>query len=359
MPNCLTLAALPARRRGVPVILDQHDTFPELFATKFGLPESHPLVRLIYREERWSAALADAMITVTDEARVRLADRGIDAAINQVVMNSPDDGVFGPARPPDSLPSEGPLRVIYHGGTAPRFGVESLIEAVGLLEREAPRLRLEVYGAFEDNGLIQRLAEELAPQHIRVSDRPTPFREIPEKLAAAHIGVVPTLLDPFTELLLPVKLLEYIHMGLPVVCSRLPVIERYFSDEELCFYQPGSSQGLAEALVEVSCDPAGARQRAVRAARRLQDLTWSVQRERYLGLIDALAGRTTRVVAIPGRNGNGHTRGGSRAHSNGIAVPQANGNGNGNGNANGNGDGGQRGRVAAHSNGHGNGGSPQ
>ena len=49
----------------------------------------------------------------------------------------------------------------------------------------------------------------------------------------AHLGVVPTLKDDFTQLLLPVKLLEYVHMGLPAVAPRLPVIERYFSDAEL------------------------------------------------------------------------------------------------------------------------------
>jgi hypothetical protein len=57
------------------VILNVHDTFPELFATKFGRPEGDPLERLLKVEERLSAALATRVVTVTDQSRRRLEGR--------------------------------------------------------------------------------------------------------------------------------------------------------------------------------------------------------------------------------------------------------------------------------------------
>src|SRR3954471_20731452 len=59
MPNFLTGAGIVPKLRGAPLLLDMHDTFPELFASKFGVAEGHPVVRLIRHEERLSAALAD------------------------------------------------------------------------------------------------------------------------------------------------------------------------------------------------------------------------------------------------------------------------------------------------------------
>jgi hypothetical protein len=41
-------------------------------------------------------------------------------------MNSPDEQVFGPPRPPVRWPADGPLRVLYHGASR-RAGVETLI----------------------------------------------------------------------------------------------------------------------------------------------------------------------------------------------------------------------------------------
>jgi glycosyltransferase involved in cell wall biosynthesis len=288
MPDALTAAALVPRLRGTPVILNVHDTFPELFATKYGRPAGDRLERLLQREERLSAALASRVITVTDQARLRLEGRGVGVGRTTVVMNSPDERVFGPPREPVHWPAEGPLRVLYHGGLAPRFGVESAIRAWSWLRESAPRLELRVCGSGEDRDRLAALAAEVDPERIHVTPEPVPFEQIPAELAAAHIGVVPTLHDRFTELLLPVKLLEYVHMGLPVVASRLPGIASYFSEADLHEYAAGDPESLARAIESVFADPDGARERAARATERLREIAWERQRERYLGLVDEL-----------------------------------------------------------------------
>lgn len=297
MPDLLTLAAARPKLRGVPVVLNVHDTFPELFAAMFGLRGSHPAVRLLRGEERGSAALADALIFVTDEARRHLGARGVGGDNAHVVMNSPDESVFGPPRSPVTVPGTGAIRVVYHGGLAERFGVECLLEAFGLLATRLPRARLDVYGSSPDPRTTVELAGRMAPGSVAVAPRPVPFEQIPDRLAGAHVGVVPTLRNAFTDLLLPVKLLEYVHMGIPVVSSRLPVIERYFSDREIRFFEPGSATSLAEAIHDVSEDPRAAMKRAALAGERLHELSWAKQRERYLALVDRLAAATRQPLA--------------------------------------------------------------
>lgn len=297
MPDILTAAALRPRLRGVPVILNMHDTFPELFATKYGRPAGDRLERLLLREERLSAALATHIITVTEQARLRVESRGVGVARTTIVMNSPDERVFGPPRAPVAWPAEGPIRVLYHGGLAPRFGVEVAIRAFERLRESVPRVELRVCGSGEDRDRLAALAAEIAPARISVSPRPVPFERIPDELRAAHIGVVPTLHDRFTELLLPVKLLEYVHMGLPVVASRLPGIAGYFTESDLHQFTAGDPDALAAAIESVCADPQDARERAAQASARLTEIAWERQRERYLGLVDALvAGRGAAIT---------------------------------------------------------------
>ena len=107
MPDLLTAAALGPRLRGAPVILNVHDTFPELFATKYRSPPGDRLEWLLKREERLSAALASRVVTVTDMARLRLESRGVGVGRTTVVMNSPDQQVFGPPREPVRWPADG------------------------------------------------------------------------------------------------------------------------------------------------------------------------------------------------------------------------------------------------------------
>ena len=290
MPDALAFAAAAPKLRGVPLLLDVHDTFPELFATRFGRGPGDRLVRLVEREEALAAAVADRMLAVTEEARDRLASRGAGGGKTEVVMNSPDERVFGPPRSPIALPPSGPVRCVYHGGLAPRFGLETLVRGVGIAHQRRPELSLDVYGMGDERAEVAALAATTAPAAVRVADAAVPFESIPAKLAEAHVGVVPTLHDGFTELLLPVKLLEYVHMGLPVVVSRLPTIERYFGPDEVEFYEPGSPASLAAALERVCADPAAARARAARASARLTEIGWPVQRRRYLAVVDELVG---------------------------------------------------------------------
>ncbi len=288
MPDFLVWAALLPKLRGTPVILNVHDTFPELFATRFGYPAGHRALRMLRAEEAMSAAVADAVVTVTDEAREVLNARGVGAGRTVVVMNTPDERLFGPRRHPRPIPTGGPVRVLYHGGLAPRFGAELLVEGVGYLNGSLPDVSLRICGTGDTQEQLAALAARVAPGRVDVAPRPVPLEQIPAELERAHLGVVPTLRDDFTELLLPVKLLEYVHMGLPVVAPRLPVIEHYFSSDEILFFEPGSALSLTGAIAACVRDPAAALARAQRAGERLETISWSRQRSSYLELVDGL-----------------------------------------------------------------------
>lgn len=296
MPDALVFAGLGPRLRGVPVVLNVHDTFPELFETTLGRGSS-VMQRLVRAEERLSAAFAAGLVVVTPEARERLASRGVGVGRTEVVMNSPDEGVFGPRRAPASWAKGTPLRAIYHGGLAERFGPDVLVGAFGLLRRGPRAITLTVHGADLGRERVAALAREHAPDTVRVSPSAIAFHDVPEQLVAHHVGIVPTIQDHFTELLLPVKLLEYVHMGLPVVAARLPVIERYFGDDEITWFEPGSGEALADALVAVHDDFEAARLRALKASARLESLAWPRQRASYLAMLDGLVTASRR----PGR----------------------------------------------------------
>jgi glycosyltransferase involved in cell wall biosynthesis len=59
-------------------------------------------------------------------------------------------------------------------------------------------------------------------------------------------------------------------------------------------FRAGDPDALAAAVEILCADPAAAQRRAAEAARRLERLAWSHQRERYLNLVDSLAAAGTR-----------------------------------------------------------------
>jgi glycosyltransferase involved in cell wall biosynthesis len=281
-PDFLLVAAFVPRLRGAKIVFDVHDFAPELFALHFeGVPGA---LRVLDRIERWAFRRADLVLTVNERYRERIAARRGRGGV-AVVLNSLDEGLLPTGAPP---PSEG-FRVVTHGTLNEHYGVDVLVEAFRTVRDALPDARLEIFGDGDAVATIRRRIEELGLEDATAFDgRYLPQREALRRVAGADVGVVANLPLPRNQAALPVKLLEYVAMGVPVVTSDLAAIHDYFDDDEVRFVPGGISDALAEALLEVAHDPESARARAARARRRYDAYRWDAQAASYVALLDAL-----------------------------------------------------------------------
>ena len=56
--------------------------------------------------------------------------------------------------------------------------------------------------------------------------------------------------------MLPVKMIEYIALGIPVIAPELKTIQYYFSEEMVSFFPPEDVNSLAAAIIEIYQDEA-------------------------------------------------------------------------------------------------------
>jgi glycosyltransferase involved in cell wall biosynthesis len=117
-----------------------------------------------------------------------------------------------------------------------------------------------------------------------------PLEQLPDLLSHAAIGLVPNRASSATHLMLPVKLLEYAKLGVPVVAARLRTIEHYFDDSAVCYFEPGDPVALADALEDLYRNPARREALAHNARSVMCGLDWAHQRDNYYATIDALLG---------------------------------------------------------------------
>lgn len=271
LPDFLVFAGLVPRLFGTKVVLDVHDSVPETFATKFSAAPA--LQRLLRLEERMSALVAHRVISVNELQRAALAGRGIPDRKLLVSMNVPDPRIFRP-RPSVSAKAGDEFHLIYHGTMVDRLGVDLLIRAVSNLRPRIPSLRLHLWGHGDDLPAFQRLARELGVTDC-VDFRPKgfPLEELPDRLASMDVGVIGNRRSVATDLMLPVKLMEYVALGIPVVAPRLKAIEHYFSNG-VALYDAEDERSLAVAIERLYRDPAARQQQAERASRALDEHRW-------------------------------------------------------------------------------------
>jgi glycosyltransferase involved in cell wall biosynthesis len=293
MPDLAILAALPGKWRGAQLVLDVHDTMPELYRDKFGGIRGALGARLLMLEERLSAALADRVLAVHEPHAARLTSAGVRPDKLRVVTNVPDRALFHPvggeaAASAASAPVTGPFTVVCHGTVARRLGLEVALRAMTHLG-DLPGLRLRIIGQGDYLTEARQLAIALALDGRVSFEGMIPLEQLPAVLRTAAVGLVPNLASAATHLMLPVKLLEYGTLGIPVAAARLKTIEHYFNGA-VRFFTPGSPEALASAVRELYDQPVVRAELAVAAARICTRLS-TVQRDDYYAALDSLGER--------------------------------------------------------------------
>jgi glycosyltransferase involved in cell wall biosynthesis len=295
LPDYLVFAALPMKLAGVPVLLDLHEAMPEFFRSRFpkaANPISYKLLRL---QEKLSIAFANEVMTVNEPLAERLRGLGVKPERLTVLLNSPDLTLFDPtAHPRREFMADGTLRIVYTGALTPTYELDVLLRALARIVAERPNLPLKAafYGRGDAQPALEALASELGiAGRVEFPGR-IPIEDVPRAIAEGDIGIAPTRLDPFTEMSLSTKVLEYAAMEKPVVASRLPTVERYFAPDTLSIYEPGDPESLAAAILSLVDDSGGRLSRIERTRRRIDELSWTRQAEGFKAVVERLTARS-------------------------------------------------------------------
>lgn len=285
MPDFLVLAGLVPRLLGKKLILDVHDSVPETYMVKFNA--SRPLLfKSLCLEESLSCALAHKIICVNHVQRDVLVKRGIPLEKMHICMNVPDHKRFNSKNTKKTgNRNHSGFRMVYHGTIVKRLGIDLAIEAVARLINEIPDLEFHIWGkSGDDLDEFVALSEELGVQdRVYFLSKGVPLENLPSRLSGMDLGVVGNRKNIATELMLPVKMLEYIALDIPVVVPRLKGIEYYFSDAMVSYYEPENVDSMAGAVVRLYKDRSMRKKQAEKAKAFLDQYGWEKHR---MGLIN-------------------------------------------------------------------------
>src|SRR5262249_30472720 len=115
-----------------------------------------------------------------------------------------------------------------------------------------------------------------------------PLEELACHLRSMHLGVVGNRRNAASDLMLPVKLMEYVSLKIPVVVPRLRAIEHYFSDDMVAYYEPENVQSLADSIYRLCCAPELRAAQTEQAGRFLRQYGWERQGPEFVTLYERL-----------------------------------------------------------------------
>ena len=284
MPDLLVFSALVPKLLGAKIILDLHDPMPELMMTIFGLGPSSFAVRALRRLERWSVAFADVVFTVNLACKNIFAARSCPQERIQVVMNSPDEEIFG-FRSPISVPADRsePFVIMYHGSIVERNGLDLAVAALTVVRRAVPSAELRIYGdwtPFLDTvmGAVERNGLQEAVRYCGGKK----LEEICAAIDDCDVGIIPNRRAIFTEINTPTRIFEYLSRGKPVITGRSRGVQDYFSEDALLFFELGDPEDLARRIAHVFKHPEDVESVVKRGQEVYWVHRWSEERQRLV-----------------------------------------------------------------------------
>jgi glycosyltransferase involved in cell wall biosynthesis len=291
MPDFLIFAAVIPKIKGTPLVLDIHDPMPEVFISKYGEQSNKLMQNLIKWQEKISCWLADEVITVNSTCKTNLINRGIPPEKITVVHNFPNSDIFDRER---YLNECGAPRkyftLIYPGTLAPRYGLETVVRALVQLKEKIPEIRLLIFcqsTPYKDE--LQRLANQLGVSSCIEFKRLVPHEEMPHELIKADIGIYPAVNDIHMSLATPTKVLEFSAMGIPIVSSRLKMVEELFGDSAIMFFESGNVSQFAERVMELYQNPTLCEELTANAYQIfVQNFSWEHEFQIYLEMLHRL-----------------------------------------------------------------------
>jgi glycosyltransferase involved in cell wall biosynthesis len=238
---------------------------------------------------------ADRVITVADGLAERLQVLHQLERLPAVVHNAPvawGDGV-GSSRTLRHECGVGPgvTLVVYSGALSTARGVDTAVEALGLL----PDVHLAVVAVPFPHPMTARLKAIAA--RVGAVGRlhlvpPVPSHEVPSYLSQADIAVSPILGDSVSyDMALPNKLFEFLHAGLPMVVSDCRAVAAFVTQHGLGeVFRAGDADDLARAVRRVMANPPRPNTSALR-----REYSWQGQEPHLVAVYNEL----TSGVRVP------------------------------------------------------------
>src|SRR5437016_8742155 len=154
-----------------------------------------------------------------------------------------------------------PPLIVAVGRLIAKKGFADLIRACGLLAESGKSFQCEIIGEGQLENELRAQIDQLNLQDRVALSGAKPQREVRQRLAAASVFVLPSVVDAEGGMdNLPTVIMEAMATGLPVVSTKIGGIPEMVIENETGFLvQPGDAVAMADAISKIVGDASVAR----------------------------------------------------------------------------------------------------
>ncbi|MBV5277776.1 MAG: glycosyltransferase [Campylobacteraceae bacterium] len=254
-------AMFAARILGVPFIYEVRGLWEYTTASKFSGWENTEVFGLDKKLETFVAKNADHVLTLTNALADELIARGVDKHKIQLLPNAVDIKKFQ-IIPKDSVLLE-QLNITdkdfilgYVGSLVGYEGLEDMVDAVAFLATQKRNVKCIIVGDGDVRAHLERKVNLLGLQEQVIFIGKVVPQDVNRYTSILDAVVLPR--KPYTvcQLVSPLKPLEAMAMGIPVIASDVLALKEMLVENETgLIFSAGDVQSLSEAIIKLMDNP--------------------------------------------------------------------------------------------------------
>lgn len=295
-----------AMRYNLPLVADLHENYPALMQMMKGRNDPE---RGEEQRQRWekieaeSVRKATRVITVADEAKERLLQKGVPSEKVLVLENTVDMEKFMAASiNHDFVRRFKPNFVLTYVGhlNDTHRGIQTVIEAMAQLKDEIPELHFIGAGAMREpyrillEGMIQEAGLQERVHFTGWLDE----TQFPTYIEASDICLIPHLVNDHTNATFPNKAYLYHLFKKPIITSNAVPLQRYVENTRGgLVFQSGDASMLANLIRMLYHRPDVRREMAVSGHKAvIERYNWQRSSEALIAMYDQMVGQAARRI---------------------------------------------------------------
>ena len=218
-------------RYGIPFVLDLHENWPAFL--RAARHTNTLLGKLLSSYTQWidyennMTEQADAVITVIDEMKYYLKERGRNPNKLFVVPNTVDLDLL-PQPVNEADPSY--FTLFYSGGINIHRGIQTVIKGLRLLKDQIPNIRCWIAGSGSYRPALEKLVKSYQLDSNVSFLGQMSYNQMVHVLFSSDIGLIPHNKTEQRDTTIPNKLFEYMYASKPVLSSDVSTVERILSE---------------------------------------------------------------------------------------------------------------------------------
>jgi len=208
------------------------------------------------------------LVSNNDTKKIIINEYGVKAEKISIIPNGVDLSLF------DIITKKNPKKIVFAGAMYHHRGLDILLEAIPYVIEKIPDAKFVLLGSGAEMEKLKKIVSENKLENSVEFKGWIKREQIPENISDASIGIGPLRLTDVTSRALPIKVLEYMAVSLPIIAQKGTLPEDVLENGKNGYFIENASD-LAEKITLLLGQPKKVESMGIYSSEMVQKFSWN------------------------------------------------------------------------------------